>query len=99
MSKIALHLKGHPVFQKIISVSQEFWRQVSQALLGILAVRCATKIHFRVQKSMTALLAKPRRVILKEFHFVAALGARHLKNGPRFPVTGVLSWAFHRVLS
>jgi hypothetical protein len=48
---------------------------------------------------MAAFLAKASGVILKELHFVPAFGALDLKDGSWFPVTAVLSRAFHDVFS
>jgi hypothetical protein len=98
-AKVSLHFNSYSVFHKIIFFSQELCGKVSQALLSILAVRGTAKIDIGVQESMAALLATTGSVVLKKLHVAAALGADYLKNGPRFPVTGILSWAFHRAFS
>jgi hypothetical protein len=64
-------------------------------LLRILAVRGTTKIHIGIQKAVTAFFAVAGGIILKELHFMPALGALGFKNGSRLPITAVLSRAFH----
>jgi hypothetical protein len=44
---------------------------------------------------MTALFAAASRVILKKLHLMTALRAPGLKDGAWFPVSRVLSGAFH----
>jgi hypothetical protein len=93
--EIALHLDGHPVFQKIVSLGQKLWREISKALLSKLAIGGAAKIHLRIYELVPAVLAFPSGLVLEEFHTVATIGAFSLKNGPSLPVAGILSWAFH----
>jgi hypothetical protein len=44
---------------------------------------------------VTTFFAPAGRIILKELHFISALGTFGLKNGPRLPIPAILSWAFH----
>jgi hypothetical protein len=34
-------------------------------------------------------------VVFKKFHLPGAFGAFGVKNGPRLPISAVLSWTFH----
>jgi hypothetical protein len=96
--KMALHLDGHPIFKQPLFLSNKFRRKVAYTLLGILTIRGATKIHTGVQKAVTAFLTSTGGVILKKFHINSALGAFGLKDGPRLPITAILSRAFHGYL-
>jgi hypothetical protein len=97
-SKIALHFNGHAVFQEILFLAQQFRRQVSQTLLSILTIGGTAKIHLWIQKLVPTVLAPASGVVLEEFHPMTTFGARGLKDGPRFPVTAVLSRTFHLTL-
>ena len=74
------------------------WKR-AQTLFGELAIGGTAEIHMRVHEPMPAVTAFAGGVIFEEFDRLAALGAFDFKNGPWFPVTGILSWAFHRILS
>ena len=89
------HFYSHAVFQQIFFLGQQFGRQIPDALLGILAVGGAAKIHFGIDKPMTAAAALAGGVIFKKFYIVTALRAFYIKNCPFLPVLGILSGTFH----
>jgi hypothetical protein len=95
--KIPLHLDGHSILEEILLLGNQLRRKVADALLRELTVRRTAKIHFRIEKPVTTFFAHTGGIVLKELHAIPALRAFGLKYGPWFPITAVLSRAFHDV--
>ena len=75
-------------------MGKKFRGKVPNTLLCILAVRGTAKIHARIQESMATIFALAGRIILEELYLSPAFGAFGLENGPRLPITTILSRAF-----
>jgi hypothetical protein len=66
--KILLHLDGYPVLQQFISLSQNFRRQLTQALFGIFAIGRAAEVHLGIHQFVAAFLAAASGLVLEELH-------------------------------
>jgi hypothetical protein len=66
-------------------------------LFGKLAVGGTAEIHFRIDEAVTAAAALAGGVVFEKFDRMVALWTFDLKNGPRLPILGILSRAFHGV--
>jgi hypothetical protein len=97
--EIPLHFHSNPILHQILLLGYSFGRQSSDAFLGKLAVGRTTKIHFGIGEPVAAFFAFAGRVVLEKFYYMAALGAFFVKNGPRFPVSTVLSGTLHNLPS
>jgi hypothetical protein len=96
---IAFHFNGHPVFKQVFFLGQQLIGHGPQALFGKLAVSRAAKIHFGIDEPVTTAAALAGGVIFEKFDRLIALGALDFKYGPRLPVFGILSRAFHDAAS
>ncbi|EKD22414.1 MAG: hypothetical protein ACD_87C00012G0001 [uncultured bacterium] len=93
--EVAFHFHGHPVFQEIPPLGEQFRRKLSQALLGVLAIGCTTEIHPRVDHLMPAMMTLAGGLVFEKLNRTSAFGAGGVENGPRLPVARVLSRALH----
>jgi hypothetical protein len=92
---MAFHFNGNSILEEILLLSEQFWWKVSDTLLGILTIGGTPKIQAGVQKTVAAFLADAGGVVLKKLDFIPALGAFGFKDRPWFPISAVLSRAFH----
>ena len=53
--EIALHLHGHPVLEEVLLLADQLGREVSDTLLGILAVGGTPEVHAGIQEPVPAL--------------------------------------------
>jgi hypothetical protein len=60
---------------------------------------CAAKIHFWIKRILTTIFAFATSLIFKEFQLGSAIRAFSIKDGVKFPVAGILTWALHVSLS
>jgi len=97
--EIEFHLNRDPVLEEIFFLLYQFRRKVAEAVLGKLAVSCATKIHLGIEHLVPALLARSPGLIFEKLDLVAAVGAFGIEYRVEFPKPWVLSWAFHVLLS
>jgi hypothetical protein len=79
--EITLHLDGYPILKEVLALSQHLDRQIADALLRELTVGGAPEIRLGVDDLKPAPFACTGGLILKELHFLAALGTSHLKDG------------------
>jgi hypothetical protein len=93
------HLDGDAVFEQIIPFGEKFFRQRADALLGEFTVGRAPEIHLRVCDPMAAAGALSGGVVLEKFNQIPALRTFAFKYGAGLPVSAVLSWTFHGVVS
>jgi hypothetical protein len=93
------HFYGDPVLEQVVAFGEKLFRQRADALLCELAIGRAPEIHFRVCQTMAATPALSGGIILKKFYHIPALRAFAFKNGAWLPVSTVLSWAFHLIVS
>jgi hypothetical protein len=93
--EVAFHLDGHPVLEQVTPLSQQFRRQRSQALLGILAVGGTTEIQPGVGETMAAGSAFAGGIVFEKLHNASAFWAFGIVNGAFTPILGILSGAFH----
>jgi hypothetical protein len=97
--EVLLHLDGDTVSKQILSLSHELGREVAQTLGRELAIGSTAEVHLGVHELVPALFALPRRLILEELHLVSTFRAPGFEDGARFPISAVLSRAFHDLRS
>jgi hypothetical protein len=93
--EVAFHFDSYPVFQEIPPLGEQLRRKLSQALLGVLAIGCATEIHPRVDHLVSAMVTPAGGFVLEKLNRTSAFGAGGVEDGPRFPIAHVLSRALH----
>jgi hypothetical protein len=97
-SKAPFYLYGKTVFEKVIPFSKQVRLQISQTLFSKLTVTGATKIHSWIDHFILAVSALSGCFILEEFYFMPAMGTINIKNIPWFPISRILTGAFHKKL-
>ena len=54
LTEITLHFNSHPVLEQVFSLRQQLRRQLAEALVCVLAIGCAAKIHPRIYHFVAA---------------------------------------------